>query len=267
MFYKKLVVALFAALLMSIFAPKAKTEESSIPIIRIIPFIGPAVPYSGYSSTFLNNAINGIRNNLPSAGNPSNPAFWKPLVGNQVTPGQIVLTYDVTSWNGLVNPSGSFSGEYGNMLYFGYDIISATPFSFNEITFHFESDGFDNENTFEQAGATYRLQAKGINWGPDNIEGTADDEILGPGDENLFANRITGIGLSYARSTEATTQAEMQESISSFIRDGIDPITVTYSIIGFSGSATLTVVPEPSTWSISGIFVIATWWLRRKELS
>lgn len=289
---KKLVVALFVTVAVFVFGPKAialpqgqgvlllETPDlspgfpdptldlgvSQEPIIKVVPFIGPEIPYSAYSSAFLNNAITGIRDpSLPSVGNPLNPAFWKPLIGNQVAPSQIVLTYGMNSWNGLLNPSGSFGGEYGNMLYFGYDIISSTPFSFNEISFSFESRQVTREGTFEDIGLGYAMQARGISWGADRIEGTVDDKILGPGDENVFANRITGIGFSYARSTDAESAAEMQAALASFLRDGPNPVTGGYSIHGLGYSAaTLTVVPEPGTWAVL-VLGVAYLALRKKK--
>ncbi len=272
---QKLVVALVATVAVFVQSACALPQGQGAfpdPVITVVASIAPLIPGSPSGQGFVNNVVAGLQGGASPVGNPLNPTFWAPLIGDQVSIERLISTPDFNSWNGQLNPTGPMSGQWGNMLTFNCRITSEVRFTFAEVGVRLYSPGFfDFETTLGEA-ATYRLQGIGIYWGADGDRNTtADNVIYGSGNENVFVNEINILGISQTfqvfEDPSLSHQDSMKYGKENFMSGTPFDITATYSLGGVSGSRTLTVVPEPSTWALLGLGLIggSIRWLRKKH--
>lgn len=233
------------------------------PVITVIPSIGPSGlgPSAG---TYNQNALNALQNSLASVG--SGAATYNRLVGNAFANQLIETTFN--SWLGVT--PGPFSGELGNNLYFGVSIVdNSGKFSLSQLVYS------DNFGTYEPSlvgtspfsfnGDTYNTSTMiAIDFGPDNVLGGGNDTVITNGTSgstqvNLLIYRgVSGFFLPLVGSF-ANDQARLNATASA-IGGGL-PLTLTggYCIAAQAGatncspvSASVGVVPEPSTYALFG---------------
>lgn len=112
----------------------------------------------------------------------------------------LTSTNPVALWRGELNPPPPFNNERGGFLRFGLRVVSATPFNLNGFSWNHRSSA---TNRFVYFGTltntSYNRAIFGIWYGPDGINGTADDvwRISGPGDELINEFYYTGVANSY----------------------------------------------------------------------
>ena len=145
------------------------SSVASATSIFIYPAYGPANTLGGFVSTyaaaFEMNAVQammaiaspGSVSGSPSAtGSPSDPGYYQPITSCDTTcdltnvGAGMVTTNDGTgssfnSWMGNTSPTGNFSGEFGNALYFSVAVYSATAFNPDTITFTSQIAGFSTD--------------------------------------------------------------------------------------------------------------------------
>lgn len=146
--------------------------------IFIFPAYGPANTLGGfvstYASAFEQNAVQAMMNaaapgdvsGLPSnTGNINDPGYYQAITScdttcnlTNVSNGMITTTdgtaNSYNSWMGNTTPTGNFSGEFGNALYFSVAVYSATPFNPDTITFDNQIFGLSTDLSGVQYGST-----------------------------------------------------------------------------------------------------------------
>lgn len=256
----KLVVALVATVAVFVFEPKAIALPQGQgafpdPVVTFYSFTGPEMGVSSYSHSFFLNAINGMKNDLLSVGG-NNPAGWKLLLDNQITPGQATITDFAPSWNGVFAPSGPFRMQYGNTVYpAGFKIQSDTPISLADIIVGFRTPFHEFESSLYDANILYENdQVEAWTYGLDGIFDTADDKKLKRGEEALFANYFIGLGPEFSFRTSAENQPELNQFIKSWENNQFD-YDAFIRVGGIETPHTLHIVPEPGTISIIALFL------------
>jgi len=217
--------------------------------------------------------------------------YWFALLGNTVEATDFIVSSNnnhssggFTSWTGQANPTGSFSQEVGNRLYFASTwITSATPISLDKLTFSITSGpnnilGLDKDgNPFVVTYSGYPSggMVQGRNWGPDGTPGTGDDSIPVGTEASFPANDIVislgiGNGVNAVNAPGTTNQDKLDNTVEAILlggpsgsgviglEGGIETITFTVSYDWGGGniessSKILTVVPEPASLALFGI--------------
>jgi hypothetical protein len=205
--------------------------------------------WAGYAA----NALNSLQNNLGNIGSRATDPTAYEIAGPTVQPGDFIVT-SFNSWRGVVGPlAPPFNSELGNRMHFGLhaygDGSLASQFSLNDLTFNITSSdgGLNSAGNF--VGYTYNGTTRiGVNWGADRTKGTSDDIIYTSGNGMTLVDEIDYVGVGNAYTANASPNPYDMQGIIGYINDNA-PFTITgsYSILGYSGSDMVTVVPEPTT--------------------
>jgi PEP-CTERM motif len=262
-------VAFFAPLIVIVSSAKANITLTVTPSLAPNGFGSPSWP------TYVTNAQNALQNGLSSSGTPNAPTFYQALAnGSTIGANEIVAT-DFNSWLGSANPGTVYGSQYanelGNRLHFGLTAIGSngTTFSLSELSFNMTSS--DPGNSLGFAGSfnssdSYSSAAVGV-----IFNGSKKTFVTsGPATQLVDALYYVGVGNAYeALSTDpgATNQDKLNNAIASIPSE---TVTTTYTIHGFSGSASANVsaVPEPSTLLLTSIVAavaLGLAWRRRKH--
>jgi hypothetical protein len=260
-------VAVFAPLI--VIASSAKAGIT----LTLAPSLAPNVLESPSWPTYVTNAQNALQNGLSSSGTPNTPTFYQALAnGSTIGANEIVVT-DFNSWLGSANPGtvfgSQFANEFGNRLHFGLTAIGSngTTFSLSQLSFNLTSS--DPGNSLGFAGSfnssdSYSSTSVGVIFNGSNETFVTS----GPATQLVDALYYVGIGNAYeALSTDpGATNQDRLNNVTTLIPS--ETVTTTYTIDGFSGSASVNVsaVPEPSTlllMSIAAAVVLGLAWRRR----
>lgn len=238
------------------------------------------VVWNGYVS----NALYGLENGLTVVGDRStNPSGYEAAPG-VVGPWEIAVT-SFKSWEGTINPSGAFANEHGNRMHFGLHAVGdgVTQFCLEDLTFdmHSSDSGVDElgpwSNTLgftgDFIGYSYGANRYGISWGADRVKGGGDDVVYSSGNGKTLVDEIVYVGVGNAwwpggdDPTPANPVGGAQAAMDAYLAttQNLQPIDVTcsYSILGYTGSDMVTVIPEPATMSLLVLGAIAA--LRRRK--
>lgn len=235
-------------------------------------------PVSNYSiGNYANNALNVTFGGSP-LNDPARPDHFA-LLGDTVDATDFITSttsgYDAsgggfTSWLGQANPTGNFSQEVGNRLYFASTwITSATPISLDHLTFSITSAPnpiLNRTLVYPTDGYSGSLVA-GWNLGPDGID-YSGDEIAGVLSSDPVHNIVVSLGIGNGISALGALGSTNQEELDNtrdFILANIETITFTVSYDWGGGniessSKVLTMngysVPEPTTLVLLGVGTI-----------
>jgi len=204
---------------------------------------------------YVTNAIAGIQNGCAATGDPNSPTYYQS--GNTFLPTQLIVT-DYNSWNGVVNPGGAFSGEYGNRLHDGLFVNgNGSTFSLSELTFNMNSSDPADSLAFSggfSSGDDYSATRVGII----NLAG-GGEELVTSGSADQLVNELVyvGIGNAFCSGSPGDCGGGSFTSIGDLVAymNSNAPFTVTntYSLVDANGDtiasvnsvANITATPEP----------------------
>lgn len=223
--------------------------------------------FAGYAAKAMYALENGLAVNGDRATDPT--AYTQ--APDVIDAWEIAVT-SFKSWRGTINPASPFQNEYGNRLHFGLHILgNGAKFSISQLSFAMHSsDATDSLLcTFATGSYNYSTSYVGINYGTDGIKGTADDVRITSGANTQLVDELVSRGSGNAWwpmiSTELPTAQAAMDDYLAWLRSEA-PITVTgsYSLTsGYSGSDSVTVIPEPMTLCLLGLGVIGL--IRKKK--
>jgi hypothetical protein len=202
-----------------------------------------APSFTGYTA----NALNSLENSLGNIGSRiATPTAYE-IAGATVQPGDAMVT-SFNSWMGVAGPlAAPFNTEYGNRMHFGLHAYGdgVTQFTLNDLTFSIHSSDPTDSLVFtgDFIGFNYGATRFGVNWGTDRVKGGGDDIVYSSGNGTTLVDELVYVGVGNAWWPDPD-QAAMDATAAWML--GLT-ITGSYSILGNSGSDSVTVVPEPTT--------------------
>lgn len=225
-----------------------------------VPSLGP----SGYGPGWLgyrSNAITGLRSAMNSVGNPAlDPSGYEKLVAD-LSPDDILMTYSagMKSWRGDLSPAGTFSGEYGNTLYFGLAVKGQVKLADVQCRVLSTDSPPTFSSTSSFASSSYSTSRVGVKSGADGQLGTSDDVVVtsGAGTQLVDAIYLVGVGVNLSPAARLTVDGKIPFDVS-----------VTYGLGGLVGGDTVTskvslvLIPEPA---LVGPLLFAGVWLVRSR--
>jgi hypothetical protein len=264
--------------------------------ISVIPNLSPNIADSSGNSnsayaTWATNVLNALQSAQNSAGTANTPGYFtKTSVTN---PGSVVATntpggggFD-PSWMGTVNPASPFNTQAGNLADFAVAIIATggDTFTLNDLQFTLTDtagilDGFADSNNDLGGTTWFDLQGGGIFPGgylalngstvvtDDNAPLTA---LYFSGVADAFlATCVSGVDCGVPSLENMDISAAQSGLGNAFPGGPADILTGTYSVMDineatFTGSSTLTLSPEPSTWLFLVSSIPAVAMLRRRR--
>ena len=234
--------------------------------LQVVPSSAPNASGSPSWAGYAANALNSLQNNLGNIGSRATDPTAYEIAGPIVQPSDFLVT-SFNSWQGVAGPlAAPFASESGNRMHFGLHAYGATQFDLADVTFSISSSDPANSLSYvdDLSGCNFNgITRIGVNWGPDGIKGTSDDIIYtagNVGNDHTLVNELFYVGAGNAfwpggdspdpANPVGGAQAAIDDSTSYIM--GNTPFTVTgsYSILGNTENATVTVVPEPSTISL-----------------
>ncbi len=242
-----------------------------IPLAAAVAAAGPVVytpvvslgpnPYGPGYSAYVSSAIASLESDT-TGGQP-----WQNSV---TTPSRNdILVTDYPSWLGNVTDPAA-GGPFGTALFVGVHIVDTTgTFALADLYVHQYSsdplDYFEYSVRYNDAeSGFYAPDRIGIWYGPDGVQGTADDVIYDNGEPGtLPVNELVYVGLSAGYPATPANgysddQAGPDQAMADFGSLGSYTITTTYSV-GASSD-----VPEPATAAIAAAALFGFCLLRRK---
>jgi hypothetical protein len=251
------------------------------PTIGVFPSLAPNVFGSPSYPGWENNAITALQLGQSSLGSPALPTFYQ-----QIPSGSTIFPWVVTdfnSWKLKANPGTNFgpafASELGNRLYFNIHITgNGQEFSLSQLSFTATSSDSGNFLGFTVGAGSYNYGSGfvGLNYGPDNIEGTSDDVFITSGPntqlvDELFARGSGNAPAVLSSDPGATEQEKIDLAVASFPM----PFTFTgeFSLSTDGGPVTgsafvIVGVPEPATivlTAAAGASLAGCCYLRRRR--
>jgi hypothetical protein len=252
--------------------------------IEVVAASGPNGFSSPYFGAWAANVIDALTANRPRAGDPALPSFYREI--RRVVPANEVLVTGFPSWNGRALPAAPFDREHGRRLHFnlhadgsaraGPHVVRGTRFAIAWLTGTAEGDGALPLPNEDFGGDEQRLgfafgkdwgipyeyspQRVGIDYGPDGVKGTADDEVVTGGPDTRLVDELfmRGSGDAFAVYDDAnfppggvvSSQADLQAKLDyALARMPVGShVTATYTIAvpggaTYQGSATVRIGP------------------------
>jgi hypothetical protein len=206
-------------------------------------------------SGYVTNAIAGIQNGCAATGDPNSPTYYQSSTTFQPT--QLIVT-DYNSWNGVVNPGGAFSGEYGNRLHDGLFVNgNGAEFSLSELNFNMNSSDPADALNFT-GGFSSSDDYSDTRVGIINLSG-GGEELVTSGSATQLVNELVyvGIGNAFCSGSPGDCGGGSFTSIGDLVAymNSNAPFTVTntYSLVDANGDtiasvssvANITAAPEP----------------------
>jgi hypothetical protein len=234
--------------------------------------------WSGYCA----NALNGLENGLANVGDRSLDPTAYEIAPDTIPSGEIGTT-TFKSWRGAANPAAPFNNELGNRMHFGLHAYGdgETQFKLEDLTFSMHSSDPGDTLVYEGDFIGYGFNGTtryGINWGADRAKGGGDDVVYTSGNGTTLIDELVYVGVGNAwwpggddpNPGNPAGGAQAALDAHDYWVGQNQPLSVScsYSIGGFSGSDSVSVVPEPSTLallSIGGLGLMAYAWRRRKS--
>ncbi len=256
------------------------------PVITVIPSIGPSsAPGVGSAPDYDANALQALVQGLTSNSTFGTAPSFYTTVSGPVSANQVIDTaFAFNSWLGVASPGSPFANEYGNNLYFGLKIMGgAESFTLSQLVYS------DNFGDYEPSLAgTTPFSFNGDNYDSRFIaylddgttSGTLDagdslvaQDTLGSAAVNyLFYRGVSGFFLPLGG---GSNQESLDNTVAA-IGNGLPVnLTATYCLADSAGStvcgaatgsasASLSAIPEPSTYALMGLGLAALAYARRR---
>jgi len=225
----------------------------------------PPASFYGWNANAQSAMQSGPGGVFGSAGSPGTPSYYTNV--GAISPNQIIVS-GFPSWNGQTNPGSTFgpafANEYGNRLHFPVHIHSdpSNKFSLSELNAKMTSTdpgNFFNIPAFNYSGFVYDAEHVGYDSVTNTYykSGEAGNTLV----TDLF---FRGIGNAF-EAVQGPGQSP-QDALNDAANFGgsISPfdITAQYWIDRgsggfFSGSGTVTVIPEPTSIAVFGMMAVA----------
>jgi hypothetical protein len=195
------------------------------------------------------NALYALENNLAQYGpaRTTDPTGYERAAA-QVYGGEIAVT-SFNSWRGVVSPPAPFANEYGNRMHFGLHAYRTTgpKFRLEDLTFALHcTDPWDSlVYVGGFVGLGYNGTTRyGIDWGDNGVKGGGDDTVYTSGNGTTLVDEIVYVGVGNAWwPSGSTPQADMDDYYAWLAIMGPIDATCSYSILGNTGSDTVTILP------------------------
>jgi hypothetical protein len=178
------------------------------------------------------------------------------------------------SWQGIVNPPSPFNNELGNRIHFGLHAVGVdgTTFTLDSLTFSLTSSDPSNSLAYSGnfTGTSYNGTTRvGVIYNPDGSK-----TFLTSDNGTTPVNEIDYIGVGNAwwpggdDPNPGNPAGGPQLAMDNYYNNSGFPITIscTYSLDGYSGSASVVAVPEPGTLAllaVAGLGMLCYAWKRR----
>jgi hypothetical protein len=223
---------------------------------------------------FQMNAVQGISNGFSAVGNlATDPTAFQPISSFNLR--DVLPSGDFNSWDGVANPTGAFANELGNLLYAPVAIQgNGTQFSLSQVVF----TGVSSDDPSSPAGSllgnvtdlsnfSYSAGRVGVifnnNAPPTYITSGSPDQKV---DELIYRGVGSFDQILTDTGTGMTGQQVLDQQLAQFESNLPLTFTATYSIYSdtdsthrdaahllFSGSDTISAVPEPSSLALLGL--------------
>jgi hypothetical protein len=178
---------------------------------------------------------------------------------NAVVPSDIITTTGTNSWRGDFAPTGAFANEQGGRLTIIIDIVK-TGLQLNladlSVTRSSADAAFNVTNTYVSFDGLTRF---GLNYGADGVRGGVDDVLITSGN-SLVDEIIIFTRSSYSWGGNFANQEAYVEANTGFVK-----ADVTFG--SDSGSKTINVIPEPSTYVLLALGTLALVGVRRLNVN
>lgn len=226
--------------------------------VDIVASIGPA-PTSPNLQTYEDNAEYALQFGFTSHGAINTPGYYS-QVGSPINPlGFITTTYN--SWLGNNSPTGAYSGEFGNAVYYGLTAVATggATFDMNEISFFLTGNG-----TTPLAPQLFDANTVGF-------DGLTQVTTSG----NAATDDAATLTSFYTSGIYVDTIASSPSQIANIIATELDSTgnVASYTVMGNGSTQTAQItfdvssVPEPSTFALLGLGLAAMAGLRRRFAS
>jgi hypothetical protein len=246
---KKLLVPMAA----SLFAATLAFGEGIS--VEVIPSLAPNAFGSPSWNGYVSNALYALEHGLAAYGDPSLPTYYS-AESNFRNTEPLVTTFN--SWMGYADPGSvfgpAFANELGNRMHFGLHVVgNGTRFSISDLSFssHSSDPGDLLGYSWGAAPWSYSPARVGVLINPDGSRTyvtTGDQQV----DELMYVgsgNSLWPLADTADPGCTGCSTSQQQAAIDAMAAspDGYR-YTGTYSVLGYSGSGTFQVTPEPSTY-------------------
>lgn len=161
--------------------------------IDVFPSVGPNGLASPSVGEYGANAAQGVRDGGLTTGAPGTPSYYVTTFNTPPLTVLNILATNFPSWNGFVNPSAPFDGEFGNSLYFGVRITDPDGDGFQFSNLYFDiTDSLDGSLSASGDFSTYDYSDSwvGVIYGPDG------PELVTSGPSTQRVNELWGVGVA-----------------------------------------------------------------------
>jgi hypothetical protein len=249
--------------------------------LQVVPSSAPNASGSPSWVGYAGNALNSLENNLGNVGSRATDPTAYEIAGPIVQPSDFLVT-SFNSWQGVAGPlAAPFAGESGNRLHFGLHAYGATQFDLADVTFSISSSDPANSLSYvdDLSGCNFNgISRIGVSWGADGIKGTSDDIVYtagNVGNDHTMVNELFYVGAGNAfwpggddpnpSNPAGGKQAAIDDSTNYILENAPFAITGSYSILGNTGSATVTAIPEPGTISLLAMGLGSLMLIRKRK--
>jgi len=236
------------------------TAEATGITLDVYPSSAPNAYGSPSWAQYMANALNSLENGLGNVGDRSTDPTAYEIAPPVIEPGEIAVT-SFNSWRGQINPPSPFDNEYGNRMHFGLHAYGdgTTQFALEDLTFEMHSTDPGDSLAFSGDFIAYNYNGTsryGIDWGSDDAKGGGDDTVYTSGNGTTLVDELVyvGVGNAWWPGGDAADPSNPPEGAQAAMDDyvawvtSIGPeVSCTYEINGYTGSASVDVVPEPVT--------------------
>lgn len=230
--------------------------------VEVFPSPAPNVFGSPSWADYVNNAQNALQNDLSIVGdrNTDPEAYIAFADGSTIDAGNAMVT-SFNSWIGVADPASPFGSELGNRLHFGLHAYGdgTMKFTLADVQYNMSSSDGLLDFSGDLSGTTFNGGTRvGVDWGADNAPGGGDDTIyIGNQDDTTLVDELFYVGVGNAYwpgggdadrvNPDAGRQGSIDASYEYITTSGPITFGTEYTILGNSGSASVTLVPEPSS--------------------